>query len=59
MKLLQDYATILSGLLKDQHLQRGVSYRLMRFVIQQSVEEGMLFYNVLTRAVVLLPPEEV
>lgn len=30
----------------------------MHFVIQQPVEEGLLLYNVLTRAVVLLSPEE-
>ena len=58
MKLLQDYASVLSGLLKDQRLQEGDAYRLMHFVIQQPVEEGVLLYNVLTRAVALLSPEE-
>ena len=58
MKLLQDYASILSGLLKDQRLQEGESYRLMHFVVQQPVEEGLMLYNVMTRAVVLLTPEE-
>ena len=58
MKLLQDYASVLSGLLKDQRLQEGNAYRLMHFVVQQPVEEGVLLYNVLTRAVVLLSPEE-
>ena len=58
MKLLQDYAPVLSGLLKDQRLQEGDAYRLMHFVIQQPVEEGVLLYNVLTRAVALLSPEE-
>ena len=58
MILLQDYAPVLSKLLKDQRLQEGASYRLMHFVVQQSVEEGLLLYNVLTRAVVLLSPEE-
>lgn len=59
MKLLQDYAPVLSGLLKDQVLQEGVSYRLMHYVIQQPMEKGMLLYNVLTRAVVFLSTEEV
>ena len=59
MKLLQDYASVLSGLLKDQLFQEGVSYRLMHYVIQQPVEKGMLLYNVLTRAVVFLSTEEV
>lgn len=58
MILLQGYAPVLSKLLKDQRLQEGASYRLMHFVVQQSVEEGLLLYNVLTRAVVLLSPEE-
>lgn len=58
MKLLQDNATILSGLLKDQRLQEGESYRWMHFVVKLPVDEGLLLYNVMTRAVVLLSPEE-
>ena len=58
MVLLQDYVSALSGLLEDQDLQEGVPYRLMHFVIQQPVQEGLLLYNVLTRAVVLLTAEE-
>ena len=58
MKLLQDYASSLSGLLKDQRLQEGESYRLMHFVVQLPVDEGLLLYNVMTRAVALLTPEE-
>ena len=58
MRLLQDYSSILSGLLKDQRLQEGESYRLMHFVVQQPVDEGLLLFNVMTKAVVLLTPEE-
>lgn len=58
MKLLQDYAFPLPGLLKDQCLQEGESYRLMHFVLQLPVDEGLLLYNVMTRAVALLSPEE-
>ena len=58
MKLLRDYASILSGLLKDQRLQEGESYRLMHFVVQLPVDEGLLLYNIMTRAVALLTPEE-
>ena len=58
MKLLQENASILTGLLKDQHLQEGESYRLMHFVVQLPVEEGLLLYNVMTRAVVFLTPDE-
>ena len=58
MKLLQDYASPLPGLLKDQRLREGEFYRLMHFVVQLPVDEGLLLYNVMTRAVALLTPEE-
>ena len=58
MKLLQNYASPLVGPLKDQRFREGEPYRLMHFVVRQPVEEGLLLYNVLTRAVVLLTPEE-
>ena len=58
MKLLQNYASPFVGLLKDQQFREGEPYRLMPFVVWQPVEEGLLLYNVLTRAVVLLTPEE-
>ena len=57
MKLLQDYASPLPGLLKDQRLREGESYRLMHFVVQLPVDEGLLLYNVMTRAVALLSSE--
>ena len=58
MKLLQDYASPLPGLLKDQRLREGEFYRLMHFVVQLPVDEGLLLYNVMTRAVALLSSEE-
>lgn len=58
MKLLQDYASPLPGLLKDQRLQEGEFYRLMHFVVQLRADDGLLLYNVMTRAVALLSPEE-
>ena len=58
MKLLQEYTSVLSGLLMDQPFLEGESYRLMHFVVQQPVEEGVLLYNILTRAVALLSQEE-
>ena len=58
MRWLQNYAPILSGLLKDQRLLAEETYRLIHFVVRQPVEEGLLLYNVLTRAVVLLSHEE-
>ena len=58
MKLLQDHASPLPKMLKDQHLREGESYRLMRYVVRQPVEEGLILYNVLTKAVALLTREE-
>lgn len=51
-------AESLAGLLKPQQSGGGESYRLMRFVVSQPVEDGLLLYHVMTKAVVLLDPEE-
>lgn len=48
----------LPGLLGRQRLTPGEPCRLLHFVVQQPVDEGLLLYNVLTKAVVLLDPEE-
>lgn len=58
MKLLQDYASPLGKLLKDQKVREGESYRLMHYVVQQPVDDGILLYNVLTRALLHLLPQE-
>ncbi len=58
MRILRNMAEPLAGLLKDQRIREGESYRLMHFVVQQPVEEGLLLYNVMTKAIVLLSPEE-
>lgn len=58
MKLLQDFASPLSKLLKDQRLREGESYRLMHYVVRQLVDDGLLLYNVLTKAVALLSVDE-
>ena len=59
MKLLQDYASPLPKLLKDQQVREGEPYRLIRYVIQQPVDDGILLYNVLTKAVALLTPDDI
>ena len=41
-----------------QQVREGESYRLLHYVVQQEVEEGLLLYNVLTKAIALLSPEE-
>lgn len=58
MRILRNMAEPLAGLLKDQRIREGESYRLMHFVVQQPVEEGLLLYHVVTKAIVLLSPEE-
>lgn len=58
MRILRNMAEPLAGLLKDQRLREGETYRLMHFVVQQPVEEGLLLYHVMTKAIVLLSSEE-
>ena len=48
----------LPGLLVPQRPVEGEHYRLMHFVVQQPVEEGLLLYHVLTKALVLLDQDE-
>ena len=58
MKILLNMTEPLEGLLKPQQPCKGEPYRLMHFVVRQSVGDGLLLYNVLTKAVVLLDEEE-
>lgn len=58
MLILRNMAEPLAGLLKDQRPREGETYRLMHYVVQQPVEEGLLLYNVLTKAIVLLSAKE-
>lgn len=48
----------LFGLLAPQHLVEGERYRLMRFVVRQQVEDGLLLYHVMTKALILLDHNE-
>ena len=58
MRTIREMAKPLPGLLGRQRLTPGETYRLLHFVVQQPVDEGLLLYNVLTKAVVVLDPEE-
>ena len=58
MQTLRPIASPLAGLLPVQRVREGEQYRLLHYVVQQEVEEGLLLYNVLTKAVALLSPEE-
>lgn len=60
MRTILNMADPLLGLLAPQHfVEGGEPYRLMRYVVRQPVEEGLLLYNVMTKAMVLLDPDEV
>ncbi|MBP3269970.1 MAG: radical SAM protein [Bacteroidales bacterium] len=48
----------LQGLLAPQHPVEGERYRLMRFVVRQPVEEGLLLYHVMTKSLLLLDKDE-
>lgn len=45
-------------LLKPQKVKQGEKYRPMYYVVEQLVEEGMLLYHTMTKALLLLTPEE-
>ena len=58
MRTILNMAESLAGLLKPQQFDGDESYRLMRFVVSQPVEGGVLLYNVMTKALVLLDADE-
>lgn len=58
MKVIQPTTSQLDGLLRPQQFQKDTVYRLMTYVVRQSVAEGELLYNTLTRCMVLCQPEE-
>ena len=45
-------------LLKKQEPDAGQMYRPMNYVVEQPVEEGLLLYHTMTKAMLLLTPEE-
>lgn len=45
-------------LLKRQTLRQEEIYRPMNFIVEQPVDEGLLLYHVMTKAMVLLSPKE-
>lgn len=45
-------------LLKNQELDTEQMYRPMNYVVEQPVEEGLLLYHTMTKAMLLLTPEE-
>ena len=55
---LRPIVSPLKGLLPAQKVRPDEKYRLLHYVVQQEVEEGLLLYNTLTQAVTLLSPDE-
>lgn len=45
-------------LLKPQKVKKGEEYRPMYYVVEQPVDEGLLLYHTMTKAMLLLTPEE-
>ena len=45
-------------LLKKQKVKKGETYRPMYYVVEQPVDEGLLLYHTMTKAMLLLTPEE-
>lgn len=58
MKEITTIAEPLDSLLNKQEAEDGQMYRPMSFVVEQSVDEGLLLYHTMTKAVLLLSHEE-
>lgn len=58
MQTIYQTATPFDQLLKKQKARPGQTYRPMYYVVEQPVEEGLLLYHTMTKALVLLTPEE-
>ena len=59
MQIIYDIAKPFDKLLKKQKVKVGEQYRPMYYVVEQSVDEGLLLYHTMTKALMLLSPEEV
>ena len=57
MQIIQPANPIIPEVIGRQKTQKG-PYRLLKYTVQHPVDEGMLLYNVATRSMVLLSPEE-
>lgn len=58
MQTIYQTAEPFDQLLKKQEPEAGQMYRKMNYVVEQPVEEGLLLYHTMTKAMVLLTPEE-
>lgn len=58
MQTIYQTAKPFDKLLKKQKLKSGQTYRPMYYVVEQPVDEGLLLYHTMTKALLLLTPEE-
>ena len=58
MQILYQTVKPFDKLLKKQKVRPGQQYRPMFYVVEQAVDEGLLLYNTMTKALLLLTPEE-
>ena len=58
MQTIHQTAKPFDQLLKKQKVKKGETYRPMYYVVEQPVDEGLLLYHTMTKALLLLTPEE-
>lgn len=58
MQIIYNTVKPFDQLLKKQKVKKGETYRPMHYVVEQPVEEGLLLYHTMTKALLLLTPEE-
>ena len=58
MKFILPTVKPFDKLLKKQAVKAGEQYRPMNFVVEQHIEEGLLLFHTMTKALVLLSTEE-
>ena len=58
MQILIPTASLFEQIVGRQKRADGQRYRLMTYVVQQPVADGLLLYNTLTRSLLLLTPDE-
>ena len=58
MQIIYQTANPFDQLLKKQKMVSGQNYRPMYYVVEQPVDEGLLLYHTMTKALLLLTPEE-
>lgn len=58
MQAIYQIVTPFNLLLKKQKIRPGQTYRPMYYVVEQPIDEGLLLYHTMTKALLLLTPEE-